>query len=256
MHNFLFVKTTESPMSASILSAYDRLSKAMNRLTDVTNSPSASDNPAGLVISEQIKAQIASLNQRIENTTATISKYETADAYAGQARSILTDIRVNAIAASNTATLDSASQAALNDEAARLRQAYNDTIAAAEFNGAKLLDGSAGSVASIPELGAIDVTTAEGAQAAVEMVDSAAAKVDSVRVRLGSSIKYDLNSSRSSLEVAVQNLKASQGPTLEDFRKALMEFIKDVRQIQIDAALEAHANLTREQVFSLLRSQP
>ena len=48
----------------------------------------------------------------------------------------------------------------------------------------------------------------------------------------------------------------TQGPTLEDFRKALMECIKDVRQIQIDAALEAHANLTREQVFSLLRSQP
>jgi len=256
MNNFLLVKTTVSPMNASILSAYDRLSKAMNRLTNVTNAPSASDSPAGLMISEQIKAQIASLNQRIKNTTATISKYETADAYAGQARSLLTDIRVKAIAASNTATLNPASQATLNAEAARLRQAYNDTISAAQFNGARLLDGSSGSVANISSLGVMDITTAAGAQAAVKMVDSSAAEVDSVRNHLGASIKYDLNSSKSSLEVAVQNLKASQGPTLADFRQALMDFIKEVRQIQIDAALEAHANLTREQVFSLLRSQP
>jgi flagellin len=256
MNSFFFIKTAESPMSLSILSSYDRLSKAMNKLTNSTNSPLASDDPAGLMISEQMKAQIASLNQRIENTTLTIARYETADAYAGQARSILTDIRVNAIAASNTATLDSTSQAALNEEAARLRQAYNDVISSAEFNGGQLLDGSAGTLANIPQLGEIDVTTAEGAQAAVELADSAALKVDSVRVRLGAAVKNDLSSSRSSMEVAVQNLQAAQGPSLGDFMAALMEFMKEIRQIQIDSALEAHSNLAREQVFALLRSKP
>ncbi len=256
MNNIFFIKTVGTPMSASILSSYDRLSKALETFTNTTNSPLASSDPAGLMISEQLKSQIASLNQRIENTTATIAKYETADVYAGRARSILTDIRVNAIAASNTATLDTASLAALNDEAARLRQAYNDTITAAEFNGAKLLDGSAGSLANIPELGVIDVTTATGAQAAVILADSAAIKVDSVRNRLGSSIKYDLNSSKSSMEVAVQNLQASQGPSLGDFMQALMDFMKEIRQIQINSALEAHANLNRETVFALLNSKP
>ncbi len=208
------------------------------------------------MISEQMKSQIASLNQRIANTTATIAKYETADVYLGRARSILTDIRVNTIAASNTATLDSASQAALNAEAELLRQAFNDTISTAGYNGANLLDGSAGSLTNIPELGAIDVTTVEGAQAAIEMVDAAATKVDSVRVRLGSSIKNDLNSSRSSMEVAVQNIQASQGPSLSDFMSALMEFMKEIRQIQINTALEAHSNLNKENVLSLLRSKP
>lgn len=243
-------------MSISLLSSYDRISKAMNKLTNSTNSPLASDDPAGLVISEQMKAQIASLNQRIENTTMTIARYETADAYAGQARSILTEIRVNAIAASNTATLDTASQAALNEEAQRLRQAYNDTIAAAQFNGAQLLDGSAGSLANIPQLAVIDFTSATGAQAAVELVDSAAGKVDSVRVRLGAAVKNDLSSAKSSMEVAVQNLQAAQGPTLGDFMAALMEFMKEIRQIKIDAALQAHSNLAREQVFALLQSKP
>ncbi len=243
-------------MSYSILSSYDRLSKAMNKLTNSTNSPLAADDPAGLVISEQMKAQIASLNQRIDNTTQTIARYETADSYAGQARSILTDIRVNAIAASNTATLDTASQAALNDEAQRLRQSYNDTISSARFNGGQLLDGSPGTLANIPQLAVIDFTSATGAQDAIELVDSAAAKIDSVRVRLGSSVKNDLSAAKSSMEVAVQNLQASQGPSLGDFMAALMEFMKEIRQIKIDAALEAHSNLAREQVFALLQSKP
>ena len=53
------------------------LSKSMQKLSSGFRINAASDDPAGLVISEQFRAQIAGLNRAIQNSEGSISMIQT-----------------------------------------------------------------------------------------------------------------------------------------------------------------------------------
>jgi len=93
---------------------YARLFRTMERLTSGLMIYRASDDPAGLVISEQLRAQIGSLNQEIENTTALINKYHTASSTVGELRRQATELRALAVGAANEGANNEASQLALS----------------------------------------------------------------------------------------------------------------------------------------------
>ena len=88
--------------------SYQMLMAAMEKLSSGLRINRASDDPAGLVISEQMRSQIASLNQEIENTSLTIRKYNTADATVSQMRSVLQGVRSMAVGAANGGINDQA----------------------------------------------------------------------------------------------------------------------------------------------------
>jgi len=125
--------------SANLFAAMEKLSSGLriNR---------ASDDPAGLVISEQLRAQIASMNQEIENISANINKYHTADSLVGALREQLIELRSLAVGASNTAFNSDDAQAAYTRSAELMADGYNRIAANFEYNGAKLFDGSEGSL--------------------------------------------------------------------------------------------------------------
>ena len=56
-----------------------QLSSSMQRLSSGYRINQGSDDPAGLVISEQFRAQIAGLNRAIENSEGSISMIQTAE---------------------------------------------------------------------------------------------------------------------------------------------------------------------------------
>ena len=63
-----------SLISFNLSSNYLSLMSPLEKLASGLSINRASDGPAALVISEQLRTQIASLNQEIENTSAMIGK--------------------------------------------------------------------------------------------------------------------------------------------------------------------------------------
>jgi flagellin len=189
---------------------YNDVFSAMERLATGRSINRASDDPAGLVISEQLKSQISSLNREIENVANVINKYETVSASVTELRGGLTELRSLALGATNSAGNSEEAQEAYATAASALVNSYNRTIANAHYNGAATLDGSEGSLAEVAPLEGIDLSSPEAAAASIEAIDQAAKQLDGVTSNLGATQKYDLESKKQSLEVTRQNLTAAE----------------------------------------------
>jgi len=249
-------RITNNQASADIVRhiniSHRALLKTMEKLSSGLRINQASDDPSGLVISEQMRARIASLNREIENTTQTIRKYNTADATAGQLRSILHGIRSMAVVAAD-ATTDEAGREAYAAAARRAAANYDRIIQTAAFNGAQLLDGSPGALANISPLDNIDLTDPESAAQTLLQVDQALLELNRARVDIGLTQKYDLESRRSNLEVTAQNLTAAESEIRDtDYALTVVDMIRDEIRLKAGIALLAHADVTQRAVLSLL----
>jgi flagellin len=232
---------------------YGSLLKTAEKLSSGLRINRAADDPAGLVISEQLRARIASLNQEIENTTFAISKYRTADSTVMELRSMLQDIRSDAVAAANGGFNDPASQAALDDSARNAAAAYNNVIETAEFNGGKLLDGSEQSLADLSPLEGIDLSSPEKAAESIDKIDRAMAELDAAQVEIGATQKNELEARRSNLEVTRQNLISAESQIRDaDIPLEISKFLSGQIKLRAGIAVMAHANLIHKNVFSIL----
>ena len=251
----LNVKPDSSSISFSISAnrISSNLYRSIEQLSSGLRINRASDDPAGLVISEQLRSQIASLNQEIDNISASIGKYETVSSSAMELRSKLTDLRSLALGASNEAFNSEAAQEAYNTSAQNIVASYNETIEEAEYNGTATLDGSADAMADISALSDIDLSTVEAAEASVARIDEAIAEIDSVLVDLGSEQRYDLESRQTSLEVSRQNLISAESQIRDaDMGEVYSQFIKSLIQQKALTAMMAHREVVSENVLTLL----
>lgn len=230
-----------------------RLSKNMAKLSSGLKINSAADDPAGLVISEQMRGQIGSLRQEIENTEHLINKYQTAGHAVGQMQDSLVQLRSLAVAAANEGFNDEAASAAYQTAADNLVNSFNKAAESAQFGSQKLLDGSQESVANVDQLANIDLSSPDAAQAAIEKIDQAADKLSKVQGDIGSKVAHDLESTRDTLSVTLQNLTAAES-TIRDTDYA-MESAKMVRNMLLQSAgvaMLTHANQSATSVLELL----
>jgi len=134
------------------------MEKSMQKLSSGFRINVAADDPAGLVISEQFRAQIAGLNRAIQNSEGSISMIQTAEGALTEINNLLISMRELAIHAANEGFNDSDQLAA---DQAEIEQAVKtiDRIAAnTQFGTKKLLDGSKENVASITSNNNTDLT--------------------------------------------------------------------------------------------------
>lgn len=242
-----------SNLSSIINLQYKYLTMSMEKLSSGLKINRAADGPVQLVISEQLRTQIASLNSQIDNSTNQIAKYETASAAVMELRSKLTDLRSLAISAGNSGVNSEASQEALANEANAITAAFNEAIDSAEFNQSKLLDGSSGSLATVSDLTGVDLSSAEAAEASIGIIDTAIAELDSVQVNLGSTVKNELEATKASMQVTRQNLMAAESIIRDtDYAKTISDFIGNRIQLQIGVALMAHSSMNSMGVLKLL----
>ena len=100
--------------------------------------------PASLVISEQMRAQIAGLKQAIDNSESGISMVQTAEGALQEVNKLLVDVRQLAIHASNTGVNDEkmleADQAEIDNALATIDRIAQNT----QFGKKQLLNGSRG----------------------------------------------------------------------------------------------------------------
>ncbi|MEW5925189.1 MAG: flagellin, partial [Candidatus Zixiibacteriota bacterium] len=233
--------------------SFQLLFKSAEKLSTGLKINSAADDPAGLVISERMRARIASLNQEIENVSMQIRKYETASSHALQLRSMLTEMHSLAVAASSEGFNSEAMQNAYQAEANRLVESYNFIAQNAAFGEQMLLDGSGGSLANIQVMEQLDLSSAESAQAAMQVIDNEAARLDSVVADIGASQKNDLESRLTNLRVEAENLTAAESQIRDtDFTLEFTNFIKYQMMARVSVSLLAHSFLTPQSVLALV----
>ncbi|HIC06802.1 MAG TPA: flagellin [Candidatus Lambdaproteobacteria bacterium] len=136
------------------------LSKSLERLASGQKINRASDDPAALVISEHMRAQISGMEQAIRNNEVAISLVQTAEGSMNEISNILVNLRQRAISAANVGASDQdmidANQAEIENALASIDRVVSTT----QFGHYKLLDGTNAAKTETNEDGSI--STQEG----------------------------------------------------------------------------------------------
>ena len=248
------------------------LSKSIERLSSGYRVNSAADDPAGLVISENLRAQVSGLGQALANTQHAINMIKTAEGALGEVHTLLRSMRDLAIHAASTgvngATEIAADQAQIDSAIETLNRISTQT----QFGSLVLLDGSASGLviqvganagqtvtvtlpgvdATTLGVDAVDVTV--DAQAAITALDAAIDSVSTARVTLGAFQKNTLESNLISLAVAKENLSASESSIRDaDMAGEMVTFTRNQILLQSSSAMLLQANQAPQVILQLLR---
>ena len=138
----------------SALNTYNQLNKnnnalnsSLEKLSSGYKINSASDDAAGLAISEKMKGQIRGLDQASENSQNAVSMVQTADGALDETESILQRMRELAVQSSSDTNTDS-DRDNIQDEIDSLVDEINNIANTTVFNTKNLLNGSMGSAVS------------------------------------------------------------------------------------------------------------
>jgi flagellin len=126
-----------------------KMSSSMEKLSSGYRINRAADDPAGLVISEQFRAQIAGLNRAVQNSEGSINMIQTAEGALNEINNLLVSMRQLAIHAANQGFNDTDQLAADQAEITNAISTISRISSNTQFGTKKLLDGSAANVAAI-----------------------------------------------------------------------------------------------------------
>lgn len=210
----------------------DMQAKTLNKLSSGTRIVRASDDAAGLAISEKLKSQVRGLNQAERNANDGISMIQTAEGGLSEIGNILVRMRELSVQAASD-TVGDTERAFTDLEYQNLKQEIERIAQVTEFNGKKLLSGSGNSYdfqiginnddfqdrikfdtsllnASIENLGVNELAVAskEQSQQGLASLDAAIQKVSGQRAELGAK-QNRLSSTVQNLQVSSENLNAA-----------------------------------------------
>ena len=139
----LFVNTNVSSLNAQrqLFDVSNSLSTSFERLSSGFRINSASDDAAGLQISERMTSQVQGLDQAVRNANDAISVVQTAEGALDETTTALQRIRTLAVQSQNgiNSTED---RAALSAEITALKSEIDRIAGETEFAGKSLLDGT------------------------------------------------------------------------------------------------------------------
>jgi flagellin len=232
----------------------------------------AADDPAGLVISESMRAQSDGLSQAISNANDGVNVIKTAEGALNEVNSLLRQMRTLAVHAANSGVNSSndvaADQAQLDKAVASIDRIASTT----QFNGKMLLDGTYSaqtfqvganasdtvnvSISSTDSttlaVNALDLST--DPSGAITAIDAAITTVSSTRADLGATQKYTLETTVNSLSVAQENISASESTIRNaDIASEMVGFTRNQIMLQAGTAMLAQANAAPQSVLQLLR---
>lgn len=137
-----------------------KLGKSVERISSGYRINRAGDDPAGLVISENLRAQIVGLDQALANTQDGVSMIQTAEGALTEIHSLLDSMRSLALHAANTATITADAVAADQQQLDSAIESIQRIAETTAYAGKMLLDGSVGKKAEIKNaavVGGVDV---------------------------------------------------------------------------------------------------
>ncbi len=259
------------------------LQRSFERLSSGLRITRASDDAAGLAISERFRADVRSLQQAQRNANDGISLLQIAEGALDEVSGSLIRLRELAIQSAN-GTLGTSERATLNAEFQDLVDEIGRVAAVTEFNGTTPLDGTAASVqfqvginatsndritvtgvdatatglalrlGSGAATGAVaaNIASVGGASAAIAVLDTAINTVSSLRAGFGTA-QNRLESTIRSIAVAVENVSAAES-RIRDVDVAAETALLTRNQVlqQAGIAVLAQANVSTQSALSLL----
>jgi len=129
----------------------DQLNQSIQRLSSGLRINSAADDPAGLIISQNMGAQLQGLNQAVQNSQDAINMANTAEGALQEVSTLLNNIRSLAVYSANTAVVDGNVLQANQSEIQSTIQSINRIADQTQFGTKKLLNGTAGVLANVTD---------------------------------------------------------------------------------------------------------
>lgn len=126
-----------------------RLAISIERLSSGLRINSAADDPAGLIISEMLRAQASGLSVALSNAAKGNNMVKTAEGALGEVTSLLRQMRDLALDAASEGTNDDATRAALQAQVTSSIATIDQIASTTKYGSKNLLDGSAGTSATI-----------------------------------------------------------------------------------------------------------
>jgi flagellin len=118
------------------------VNQSLQRLSSGLQINSAADNPAGLIISEQMKAQLGGISQAISNSQQAVSMVQTAEGALDEVSTLLNKARSLAVHAANQGVNDSSQLVADQGELDNIVDSISRISDTTQFGTKKILDGT------------------------------------------------------------------------------------------------------------------
>ncbi len=251
-------------------------SKSMEKLSSGHRINRASDDAAGLSISEKMRGQIRGLNQASRNAQDGISLLQTAEGALNEVSEMLVRVKELYVQKGNTATYATFDEEQIEKEIKSLTDEITNIAKTTNFNGKTLLTGnftgkiqighksgeqmtmSIGNLAgAIKKLAVSDtskgITFAKDQAAGLTAVETAIKGVAGLRSDIGA-LQNRLEHTVDNINTTAENLQASESRVRDvDMAKEMMKFTKDKILTQAAQSMLAQANQNPQGVLSLLR---
>jgi flagellin len=147
------INTNISAMNAlrNVGNANAEFNHSITRLSTGLRINSAADDPAGLIISENFRAQLTGIDQAMRNSQDAINYAKTAEGALDEVNRLLRDARGLAVASANTGTQTAAQVQANQSQLLSIASSITRIAQQTQFGTKKLLDGSSGVMASVTD---------------------------------------------------------------------------------------------------------
>jgi len=267
--NIAALRASNANTSASL-----SLSQSMERLSTGKRINSASDDAAGLAISNSMTSQIKGMSQGIRNANDGIAMAKTADGALDEVTNMMQRIRELAVqAASGTYSDDDRTN--MQTEVTQLSTQINSILTGTKFNGVALFDGSAGTAGVVKiqtganstdtvsitfddqttalDVSGASVATAAGATTAMGTIDTALKAVNTARASYGAA-QSQLQSAVNNTTTNVANLSDARSRIQDaDYSAETTNLAKAQILSQASTAMLAQANQSQQSVLKLLQ---
>jgi len=256
------------------------LASSIGKLSSGQRINSAGDDAAGLGISESLKANLRGLSQAQRNANDGVSMSQVAEGGMNEMQGIVSRMRELAVQSANS-TLGGTERGYIQTEFSQLQGEVNRIGAVNEFNGQKLLDGSASAgltfqvgaqntandrlSMSITKLttstlgstslhvASASLSTATNAQNAIGAFDKAIQQLSSARAKVGA-VQNRMQVTISNLSMQQENLAAANSRIRDvDVASETANLTKGQILSQAGLAVLAQANQLPQAALSLLR---
>jgi len=255
----------------------------MEKLASGERINKAGDDASGLAVSEKMRTQIQGLRQAERNTEDGMSFVQTAEGYLNQTAGIIQRIRVLGVQAAN-GIYSAEDRQLIQVEVSALVDEVDRIASQAEFNRFKILTGEFSRVnpkASMwfhmgPNMNqrervyiatmtaqafkfadasgklAVTISTPDGANQAIGIMDASLQKLAKQRADLGAYYNR-MEMTSKGLMSAYENVQASESRIRDaDMAETMVEFTRSNILVQTGTAMLAQANLRPQSVLKLL----
>lgn len=247
------------------------MNKSLEKLSSGLRINRASDDAAGLSISETLRAQVRGLAQAEKNSLDGISLINVAEGALNEVHSILQRMRELAVQSAN-GVLTTSDRASIDQEVQALKSEINNITSYTSFNGFNLLQNNStftfqvganfGQTLVVTTTGVsttgltlqnTNVTTQAGAASALLSLDVAISRVSQIRSSLGAvsnRLEYTINNT----SISRENMAAAESRIRDTDMAAEMSTLTRFQILmQSSTAMLAQANAKPQSVLSLFQ---